>query len=138
MPELPMVEIEDDPNWEPPSESDLTRQLATQGGEAAQMFGLQPGMTHEEVLKRLLGEMEVRIDVQVAGTVKSTTAKYAVKDRPNTFTLFCMDFSRILNSPKGLRLFSDERFTNGPTPPLAKGVPGMEIEQGEVSFEIAP
>ncbi len=138
MPKLPEREIEDDPNWELPKESDLTRQIAMQGEELAQTLGIKPGMTHEEVLKQLFGGIEMRIEVQMAGTVKSTTAQYPAEGRKNAFTVFLMDFGKILNSRKGLRLFSEGNAMGGDVPPLIKGVPGIEIEQGEVVFEIAP
>ncbi len=138
MPKLPERVIDDDPNWEPPKESDLTRQIAMQGEEVAQTLGIKPGMSHEEVLKQLFGGIEMRIEVQMAGTVKSTTAQYPAEGRKNAYTVFLMDFGKILNSRKGLRLFSDGNAMSGDVPPLIKGVPGIEIEQGEVTFEIAP
>lgn len=137
MPELTMIEMEDDPHWTPPERSEMTEALGRDPDSAA-AFGIEPGMTHVQTLKKIYGEMETRVELRVEGTVKSATAQYPVKERPKSYTLFLMDFARILESPRGVRLFSDEENLRGRLPPMAKGVPGIEIESDGAEFEIAP
>jgi len=136
MPPMEKVELAEDPDWKPPQESDFTRQLAAEP-QFAQALGLQSGMSHEEALKKMFGDVEMLIVLEAAdGQIRSTTAQFAASDRKNTFTLIRFNFREILNSPKGLRLFSDEKSMQGPNPPIADGVPGMQVEQGEVQFDI--
>lgn len=137
MPELRLIELEDDPNWTPPEQSNMTRTMARDPDTAA-MFGVTPEMNHVQMLKKVFGPMEMRIELQIAGAVRSTTAKHPVPARPRAYTLFKMDLASVLESERGIRLYSDERNLSGSMPPLAKDVPGIEFETGEVTFEIAP
>ncbi len=138
VPENEMVEFEDDPDWQPPAQSPMTSRIAADSGPHAELLGIQEGMTHEQILRAMLANMELTVEVQTTGNLHTSTAHYPHPTRKNTFSLFSIRFSEILDSRRGLRLFSDEELMNRGDMPLAKDVPGMDVETENVVLEFGP
>ena len=128
-PEVEEGSAEEEVSTEP---TPLTDQDKAQMMANGNMFGLSgKEKTKEEVIRKMLGDMAISVQVQVDGTVIKSNATHKDPKKKGRFTLFSVDYGVLLEDDKVCSKMAKSEGGSNPMESLfaKENIKGIEIEK---------